>query len=120
MCMFLLSARWCSLPLCCQTALRNPPIPAPQLRAALEVQGGQLPGFMRMCDCVVRSSDEGGEGGKAAFSGMIMEKLNGGWWLQGRQQGSNVEGMHTHRSAGCCCIHRHCWRCVWYVAFSSQ
>lgn len=44
-----------------------------QLRAALEEAGGQLPGFMRVCDCVVQA--EGAS--KARFSGMIMEKING-------------------------------------------
>jgi hypothetical protein len=35
---------------------------------------------MRVCDCLVRG-DEGEEGGgsRAAFSGMVMEKINGGW-----------------------------------------
>lgn len=46
-----------------------------QLRAALEEEPGKLPGFMRMCDCLVRTDDPGG--GRARFSGMIMEKLNG-------------------------------------------
>lgn len=56
-----------------------PRAPLPQLRAALQDPAGQLPGFMRVCDCLVRG-DEGEEGGgRAAFSGMIMEKLNGGW-----------------------------------------
>ncbi|KAL4857795.1 NEDD8-activating enzyme E1 catalytic subunit [Chlorella vulgaris] len=67
-----------------------------QLRAALEVQGGQLPGFMRMCDCVVRSSDEGGEGGKAAFSGMIMEKLNG-WEVYKRVDTPEFHNIHYVR-----------------------
>lgn len=53
----------------------RPWLSALQLRAALEEERGQLPGFMRMCDCLVRTDDPGG--GKARFSGMIMEKLNG-------------------------------------------
>ncbi len=51
--------------------------PTLQLRVALEEPGGKLPGFMRMCDCLVRSS-EGQEGAdKAHFAGMILEKLTG-------------------------------------------
>lgn len=41
-----------------------------QLRAALEEPGGRLPGFMRMCDCLVHSDDPAS--GRARFSGMIM------------------------------------------------
>lgn len=35
-------------------ACTPPPSPGTQLRAALEEPGGKLPGFMRMCDCLVR------------------------------------------------------------------
>lgn len=62
---------WLPDPSCRAAAAR----PALQLRAALEEQPGKLPGFMRMCDCLVRTDDLGS--GRARFSGMIMEKLNG-------------------------------------------
>jgi hypothetical protein len=90
-------------------------LPCLQLRAALEEPGGKLPGFMRMCDCVVRTTEEGGsssssasgggEGpqqqqqqqqapGKARFGGMVMEKLNGGcrYVFRGALQGQVFGG----------------------------
>lgn len=50
-----------------------------QLRAGLEEAGGLLPGFVRVCDCVVQAEQQGlgGGGSKARFNGMIMEKING-------------------------------------------
>lgn len=46
-----------------------------QLRAALEEPGERLPGFMRVCDCVVATDSR--KGGRGDFSGMIMERLTG-------------------------------------------
>lgn len=48
-----------------------------QLRAALEEPGSRLPGFMRVCDCIVRGEERRGVH-HATFNGMILEKLNGG------------------------------------------
>lgn len=60
-----------------------------QLRAALEEPGGTLPGFMRVCDCLVRTDDPAT--GKAQFNGMILEKLNG-WEVYKR---IDTEGFHN-------------------------
>ncbi|KAL4448591.1 hypothetical protein ABPG75_005810 [Micractinium tetrahymenae] len=65
-----------------------------QLRAALEEEPGKLPGFMRMCDCLVQTHDPGS--GKAAFSGMIMEKLNG-WELYKRIDTPEFHNIHYVR-----------------------
>ncbi|PRW44896.1 kinase-like superfamily [Chlorella sorokiniana] len=65
-----------------------------QLRAALEEQGGSLPGFMRMCDCLVRSDDPAS--GRARFNGMIMEKLNG-WEVYKRIDTPEFHNIHYVR-----------------------
>ncbi|KAL4423056.1 hypothetical protein ABPG77_005861 [Micractinium sp. CCAP 211/92] len=65
-----------------------------QLRAALEEEPGKLPGFMRMCDCLVRTDDPGG--GRARFSGMIMEKLNG-WEVYKRIDTREFHNIHYVR-----------------------
>jgi hypothetical protein len=45
-----------------------------QLRAALQEPGGAVPGFMKVCDCLVTR-----KGSQGAFSGMLMEELHGGF-----------------------------------------
>ncbi|EFN56120.1 expressed protein [Chlorella variabilis] len=67
-----------------------------QLRAALEEPGGKLPGFMKMCDCLVRSGDAGDGIDKAHFSGMIMEKLNG-WEVYKRIDVPEFHNIHYVR-----------------------
>jgi hypothetical protein len=57
-----------------------PPAPLPstalQLRAALQEPDGSVPGFMKVCDCLVSTSSSGKEAG---FSGMIIGELHGEW-----------------------------------------
>ncbi|EFN56123.1 expressed protein [Chlorella variabilis] len=43
-----------------------------QLRAALQQPGGQVPGFMKVADCLIA-----GKNGQEHFSGMLMEELHG-------------------------------------------
>ncbi len=57
------------------------PLPVPlQLRAGLEEESGMLPGFVRVCDCIVQPESAAGAA-KALFSGMVMEKINGALFL---------------------------------------
>jgi hypothetical protein len=46
-----------------------------QLKAALELPDGSLPGFTRTCDCTVMIGD--GKRATAHFQGMVMEQING-------------------------------------------
>jgi hypothetical protein len=79
-----LSAAWPHTPvLPASSALEGaePASPAPlpcclQLRAALQEPDGSVPGFMKVCDCLVSTSSTGKEAG---FSGMIIGELHGEW-----------------------------------------
>ncbi|KAI7840831.1 hypothetical protein COHA_005477 [Chlorella ohadii] len=63
-----------------------------QLRAALQQPDGSVPGFMKVCDCLVSSA-----GGKdARFCGMLMGELHG-WEVYKRVQAPEFHNIHYVR-----------------------
>lgn len=62
-----------------------------QLRAALQVPGGEVPGFMKVCDCLVAR-----KGNQAAFSGMLMGELHG-WEVYKRVDTPEFHNIHYVR-----------------------
>ncbi|PSC70169.1 kinase-like superfamily isoform A [Micractinium conductrix] len=63
-----------------------------QLRAALQLPDGTVPGFMKVCDCLVSS----GGGGGAKFAGMIMGELHG-FEVYKRMQPPEFHNIHYVR-----------------------
>ncbi|GAB4817323.1 hypothetical protein N2152v2_004369 [Parachlorella kessleri] len=66
-----------------------------QLRAALEDDNGNLPGFVRVCDCIVEPESNTGAT-RAHFSGMILEKING-WESFKRLEADSFHNIHYVR-----------------------
>jgi hypothetical protein len=69
-----------------------------QLKAALELPDGSLPGFTRTCDCTVMIGD--GKRATAHFQGMVMEQINGarGRAARGREGRAPAAARPTHRA----------------------
>jgi hypothetical protein len=67
-----------------------------QLRAALQDEQGQVPGFLRVCDALVTSANPDSHRAsrrRARFAGMVLEKLNG-WEVYKRIDTPEFHNIH--------------------------